>query len=56
MRRALIAIVVGLALLMDPFVQLWARPEAHWLVPFGVWLGVIGVAYRGWAREDSDGA
>lgn len=56
MRRALITIVVGLALLTDPFMQLWARPEAPWLMPFGIWLGVIGFAYRGWSRGDLDGA
>ncbi len=44
-----LAFAVSVLLLASPLRVLWARPDTHWLVPFGLWLGLVllaGLAVR----------
>lgn len=54
MPRASLALIVGLMLLLQPFMQLWMRPTFPWFVPYLVWGTLIGLARFG-ARGDGDG-
>jgi len=46
---AFFAFTVAAVAIGSPARQLWLRPEAGWLAPFAVWLGIIalvGIAGR----------
>ena len=38
---ALLVFFLSLLLIASPLRLLWARDGTHWLVPFGLWLGVV---------------
>jgi uncharacterized membrane protein len=38
---SLLAFGIAVLLVASPLRLLWARDGTHWLVPFGLWLGVV---------------
>jgi uncharacterized membrane protein len=54
---SLLAFGVAVLLLASPLRLLWARDGTHWVVPFGLWLGVVllgalSAHWRDKRRED----
>ena len=51
---SLLAFGIAVLLVASPLRLLWARDGTHWLVPFGLWLGVVLLGALAAHRREKD--
>lgn len=43
--RAILLFLLGLFLFASPLTSWWSNPERAWYLPYGLWLGLIVLAF-----------